>query len=75
VYSGTLAQARRSYLEPAVNRYRWVVLARACVIVALGGFEAIHIGTRPYLQVGIGIVLVSVGVGAYAFTKARDLRS
>lgn len=52
-----------------------MVLARACVVVTLGGFEAIHVGTEPYLGMGIGIVLagVGVGVGGYAFTKARSL--
>jgi hypothetical protein len=57
----------------SLNRYRWVVLARACVVVTLGGFEAIHVGTEPYLGMGIGIVLAGVGVGGYAFTKARSL--
>jgi uncharacterized protein DUF3830 len=55
-----------------LNRYRWVVLTRACVVVTLGGFEAIHVGTEPYLAMGIGIVLAGVGVGGYAFTKARN---
>lgn len=56
-----------------MNRYRWAVVARACVIITLGGVEAIHVGTNPYLPLGIGIVLVGIGVGAYAFAKARVL--
>lgn len=57
-----------------MNRYRWVVLARACVIGTLGGFEAIHVGTGPYLRLGIGIVLAGVGAGGYAYMKARALK-
>lgn len=58
----------------AVSRYRWVLLARACVIVTLGGVEAIHVDSNPYLPVGICVALVGIGVGAYAFTKARGLK-
>ena len=61
-------------MRPAVNRYRWVVLARACVIVTLGGFEAIHVGTGAYLPLGVAVVLLGVGLGAYAFTRARELK-
>lgn len=57
-----------------MNRYRWVVVARACVIVTLGGFEAIHVGTEPYLPLGIGVVLAGIGVGGYAVLKARALK-
>jgi hypothetical protein len=50
-----------------------VVLARASVIVTLGRLEAIHIGREPYLPVGIGVVLSGLGVGGYAFARARSL--
>jgi hypothetical protein len=53
---------------------RRVVLARASVIVMLGGFEAIHVGTDPYVPIGIGVVLAGVGVGRYAFIRVRRLK-
>jgi hypothetical protein len=49
-------------------------VARACVIVTLGGFEAIHVGTGPYLPLGIGIVGAGVGIGGYAYMRARALK-
>ncbi len=73
-HSLTLAHATLSYLPPAVSRYRWVVLARAYVIVTLGGFEAIHVGTGPYLPLGLATIAAGVAVGAYAFTRARRLK-
>ena len=73
-HSRTLAQASLDYLELVVNQYRWVIVARACVIVTLGGFEAIHVGTDPYLPLGIGIALAGIAVGGFAFLKARALK-
>ena len=66
------APRRPSTVTP-VRRNDWVIVARACVIVALGGFEAIHVGGGVYLPLGLGVVAFAVGVGGYAVVRLRGL--
>lgn len=49
------------------------MLARACVIVTLGGAEAIHVGSSGYVLAGIVVVAAGVGVGGYATIRFRRL--